>query len=486
MSGFRIEGGTSGNVVEVDAGKNLNVTLPQLDLYAGKAVIMGQQGDGTYTGGVPARRAPRVSGNFRLAVGQDTPIFEYDFTATAQDTGQWKFANTTMAAAQSGGFLQLNSGSITTTTTSVYLQTWKFFPIYLVGGTRIQVSGQFNLAIPTNQVTEIGTFLGVTGAAAPTDGVFLRFTSAGVTGVLMFNGVETAVLFDTAIVAAAMGPAQNFVAEIVIYNDTVSFYIDSQYLGNIDVPGANPMPFITATLPLCLLHRNTGTVTSPAQFKVGAVSVSQVDANINVPFAHQEALQGLMSSQGTSGNTQGSTALYTNSLAAGAGAAATNTTAALGSGLGGQFAVLPTLTAGTDGIISSFQVPAGTVAIRPRTLMITGIRVQGLVTTVLAGGPVYYAYSLAYGHTTVSLATAEGTSFSTNPTTKAARRVPIGYETYVVTAPVGTLGQGVYMAFNSPIAVNPGEFVQLVAKNLGTVTSSGVICLLVTVDGYWV
>lgn len=485
MAGLRIEGSVTGNVAEVDAGNNLRVTLPQLDLYAGKSVIMGQQGDGTYTGGVPSRRSPRVSANFRLAVGEDTPLFEYSFNSTTQDTGQWKFQQTTMAAAQSGGFLQMNSGSIGTTTTGVYMQTWRYFPVFVAGGTRCIFSGQLNLAVPSNQLTELGLFVG-TITTAPADGVYMRITNAGVTGVMNFNGTETTTLFDTAIVAAAMGPNVNFEAEIVIYNDVVSFYISGNLLGTMSVASANPFPFLTATLPLCIQHRNAGTVTSPAQYKCGYASVSQVDANVNLPFAHQQTLQGLNCSQGTSGNTQGSTALYTNSLAAGAGVAPTNTTAALGTGLGGQFSAQPTLAAGTDGIISSFQVPAGSVAIRPRVLMITGIKIQGLVTTALTGGPVYYAYSLAYGHTAVSLATAEGTAFTTSPTTKAARRIALGYETYVVTAPVGTVGQGVYMAFNSPVAVNPGEFVQVVAKNQGTVTSAGVICLLITVDGFWV
>lgn len=485
MSGLRFEGDTSGNVAEVDAGKHLKVSMPQSELYAGMGVILGQQGDGTYTAGVPARRAPRVSANFRLAVGQDTPMFEYAFNATAQDTGQWRFQATTMAAAQSGGFLQLNSGSIGTTTTGVSLQTWRYFPLFTSGGMRVQFSGQFNLAIPANQVTELGLFTGA-ATTAPADGVFFRFSSAGVIGVLTFNGVETAVTFDSAIIAASLGPAQSFVAEMVVYNDTVSFYVDGDYMGSIPVPAGNALPYLTASLPVCLQHRNTGVVTGAAQYKCGAVGVSQVDASINLPFEQQQSLQGLMGSQGTSGNTQGSTALYTNNLAAGAGVAATNTTAAVGVGLGGQFSVQPTLAAGTDGIISSYQVPAGSIAIRPRALMIKGVRVQGAVTTTLTGGPVVYAYSLAYGHTAVSLLTADGTSFTTSPTTKSPRREPLGLESYVVTAPAGTLGQGVYMPLTCPIVVNPGEFVQLVAKNLGTVTSAGVIVLLVSYDHVWV
>lgn len=79
-------------------------------------------------------------------------------------------------------------------------------------------------------------------------------------------------------------------------------------------------------------------------------------------WAHVMAGAGGMSYQGQTGQTLGSTALYTNSLAAGAGAVMTNTTAALGSGLGGQFSALPTLAVGTDGIVSSYQVPVGTSA----------------------------------------------------------------------------------------------------------------------------
>jgi hypothetical protein len=195
------------------------------------------------------------------------------------------------------------------------------------------------------------------------------------------------------------------------------------------------------------------------------------------------ALAGKMGSQGQSGQTMGSTALLTNSLAAGAGAVMTNTTAALGTGLGGQFSALPTLAVATDGILCSFLNPAATAAIPGKTLYIRGVKIQGAVTTVLAGNatPVIYALSLAYGHNALTLAQAEGAG------TKAARRVPLGYETYAAAAALGSLGSasGVYMPFTAPIAVNPSEYVAVVAKNLGAVTTTGVITFLVTFDSYW-
>ena len=58
-------------------------------------------------------------------------------------------------------------------------------------------------------------------------------------------------------------------------------------------------------------------------------------------------------------------------------------------------------------------------------------------------------------------------------------------ETFAATAAVGALGAGVYMAFQNPIVVNPGEFVAIAAKNMGVVTSAGVITVLVTFDCRW-
>jgi hypothetical protein len=40
------------------------------------------------------------------------------------------------------------------------------------------------------------------------------------------------------------------------------------------------------------------------------------------------------------------------------------------------------------------------------------------------------------------------------------------------------------MTFLSPIVVNPGEYVQIAAKNVGTVTSGGTITSMVVFDGY--
>jgi len=236
-------------------------------------------------------------------------------------------------------------------------------------------------------------------------------------------------------------------------------------------------------LPLFIRNYNSAATSSAQVVRVGYVNVSQGDMSTNKPWSHVMAGAGGMAYQLQTGAAAfGSSSLLTNSLGTGSVAAMTNTTAALGSGLGGQFSTLPTLPVPTDGIISSYQVPAGSATVPGKSLYITGVKVQGAVTTQLAGGPVLYAYTLAYGHTTVALNTTE-----TNGTVKAPRRIALGFETFAATSALGVLGSatGCYMAFNSPVVVQPGEFVQVTAKNLGTITSAGIITFLVSFDAYF-
>ena len=224
------------------------------------------------------------------------------------------------------------------------------------------------------------------------------------------------------------------------------------------------------------------------QLKVATTFVDQLDSQLAKPYPHVQAAKGLSAYQATQGGTMGSTALLTNNLAPGAGAAIANATAGAGAlGLGGQLTYQPTLAANTDGILCSYANPAGGVNQTPRTLYITGVRIQSIVTAAFTGGPVYAIYSLAFGHTAVSLATGEQVSF-TSGTTKLPRRIALGCEIFPVTSAIGqvsTTNTPVQMSFLSPVVVNPGEFVAIAAKNVGTVTSGGTITSMVTFDGYW-
>jgi len=188
-------------------------------------------------------------------------------------------------------------------------------------------------------------------------------------------------------------------------------------------------------------------------------------------------LNGQNASQGQTGETLGSTANYANSANPTA-AVPTNTTAALGSGLGGQYWETDTLAVTTDGILCSYQVPAGTSAIPGKSLLVTSVKVSSYIQTALTGGGYNDVLGVAYGHTAVSLATAEAA------TTKAPRRIAIGSRTVASGATALPVLADVQVTFDPPLCVYPGEFFQVIRKKVGTAPSAGVVAHTITINGF--
>lgn len=421
---------------------------------------------------------PYVSEDSRLMVGVDTQLAMYNFTTTAQNTGDWKHAFTTMTMTQSAGFLNINPALATVSGNYAYLQSWKHFTLQGDGALHLEFTGQVSATPSANQILEAGMFLGTAGVA-PTDGVFFRYTSAGLIGVMTYNGVET----PTGVMVASITPNTVGKFQIEINQRHVHFWIDGVLGAELAIPAANAIPFLSVGLPITMMMRNSGTVTGGWTTKIGTIHITQNDLNTVKPWAHQKAMQG-DAYQGQDGDTMGSLAAYSNA-ALGAAAALTNTTAAApNTGLGGVVLVLPTLTAGTDGILFSYLNPVGSVTQPPKTLVVTGVTVSAAVQVVLAGGPLVYVAGVAFGHTALSLATAETGSFVT-ATTKAPRRVPLGTLNCVVTAAVGTPLGTVSVKFDSPITVNPGEYFAITLRNVGTVTTTGAIVATACVDHYF-
>ncbi len=482
MAGIRLEGNITGNVAEVDNFNNLRVSLPSGMNQAGYAVILGENDSGSILGN-PTRSSPRISADDRLVTGFDTPIFDYDFTSLTQDTGVWRHLFTTMTATASTNGVLFNANSTLTTLTGCSLHSFKQFVLMGNAGTLLEFYLAFTASPLANQVFEFGYFLPTVAQNTPIEGTYFRYTSTGLT--VAFNYAGTEVESGILLTPSDFNNAESYSFQIRLNNREIAFYRNDIKIGSLVINNANGIPYASKALPIAMQFRNSNTVTGAPvmQAKVQSVHVDQRDIALDMPFGHkQNAMYG--GQQGWQGGSMGSLALYTNSLAVGSGAALSNTVATgVFTGLGGQFSVTPTLAVGTDGILANFQVPTGSINFRSKTLIITGVRIQGVVTTALTGGPVIYAYSLAYGHTAVSLATTESTSFVTN-TAKAPRRIALGTESYASAAALGTLGASVSMSFQSPIPVNPGEFVCITAKNLGIVTTAGVISLFVTYDYY--
>lgn len=486
--GIRISG-TSVDA-EVNSNNELKVALAATQANAGFAALAVEQGASTEPTAARKVRRLKASLNRRLAVGMDTVTMNENFIAAAQNTALWRNAVTNFTFSfATPGYVIFNSAGITTSGAAALYQSYQHT---VLGGQKpvtVDIPFMLSATPPANWQMDFGL------AAAPiastpfalTDGVYVRINSSGLFLVLNYAGTET--VSGALVEAADITPLVSYTVRLVIAAERTEVWLNDPngalgtpdpssfaYAGALDTPPANPFPCVGLSQPFSARLYHSAAAGAAVQFRLGGPSISEGDVGQNRSWNNMQARMGLISSQGQNGQTMGTTALYSNSLAAGAGAAMTNTTAALGVGFGGQFTTQPTLAAGTDGIVCSYLNPVPTTAIQGKTKMIYGVRIQGVVTSALTGGPVIYAYSLAYGHTSLSMATAEGIA------AKAPRRIPLGIETFAATAAAATLGQSVFVPFPNGIPVNPGEYVAICAKNLGTVTSGGTITILVMLD----
>ena len=486
-----LAGGVSNAKQEVDANKNAFVVTPGytaggVPFGGGPAAgqtLQSENDDGRITGQRHVL-APETDDDYRLRVGLDNMLDQEQLTYTAQNTGKFAFAFTTLTATQSAAGLLTNSGNITTTTTGMTFGTFAQFP---VGGTNTMVCEtalSFTAQPNTSTVIDFGVFQrGATTAFAPLDGVYFRMDSSGLLGVINNNGVETTTgVFPLTVGTGTWVYNNNQVYRylIQISNSLVTFWIDNIKVGEIPTPSGADSPCLSRALPWSIRHAIVG---GAAGAQTQAL-VQDYRIFIRGPqFADNLSTVGNRiygSYQGLSGNTLGSLATYPNSSNPTA-AAPSNTalTANLPAGLGGQGAVTAAVAAATDGIWGSFQNPAGSATVQGRRMVVRGIRLQCVNTgAAVATTATVVQFSLAFGHTAVSLATSESASFATG-TTKAPRRVPIGFQSWPVGAAIGappTEGPIYFDLEDAPIYVNPGEFIALVGKFLvGTATASQVI-----------
>lgn len=494
MAGFRIEGNTSGNTVEVNASNQLKI-VPEIDAATnpnnvGAVRVFGENDAGFITG-VPKLASPEVDVDYRTRVSIDSIMDEEVFNyASGQSTGKHIHQNTTMASTWTAGQFTTNSGSITTTTTGVQLETYAFFPNT---GTQT-LSADFELAFsaqPTaNSFIEFGLGLPGTTTTSPTDGAFFRLSSSGLIGISSSNSSETQSVFPLSGGTGTWAYTNNKRYQFIVYLGGVQadFWVNdgtgAVKLGTIPLPAGLGRMCMAGGVKLFMKHRITGGAAGGVlQAMLGAYNVRLGGSNVSTSLAVQgNRVYG--SYQGLSGGTMGSLANYANSANPTA-AVPTNTTAALGVGLGGQFWETVSLAVNTDGIICSYQVPIASVNMAGRRLVIHGISLMSFVQTVVVGGPYIAQYSLAFGHTAISLATTE------SAIAKAPRRVPLANVTQSITAAqaVSTMVNqpgGSFIDFgDAPIYVNPGEFVQLVTKHIGTAGTTGTVAHVVTFMYGW-
>jgi hypothetical protein len=253
------------------------------------------------------------------------------------------------------------------------------------------------------------------------------------------------------------------------------------------VPAGYGSPTASAALPIFVRQYHSGTPTVAGQFTLSRNSVRRGGSNIGTTL-NVAAARGYESNllPGSLASTQIQT-ITTGSIVRPSAAVPANTTSTLAS-LGGIYVETGTLAIGTDAILMSFLNPVLPVAVAAtyapqRRLRIDGVSICSGVTVAFATGGFQKHFYLAYGSTSVSLA---GVAADT-VTTKAYRRMHIPIVQYYTAthAPGAPNGAATFYALQTPIYINPGEYVALVTFHQGTVGTTGVITHSLQFDYSW-
>lgn len=484
-------GSDTAGKANVNATYDLQVALPTAATPSrvGGVRLFSENDDGTLAG-TAYLKSPETSPDYRLRAGVDTVLFNDVFNATAQNTGVWNYVFNTLTCTQPGaGTLNFSTVQGTTSAHGAFMRTKQYFPLVNTAPLAVEgYFGQFTAPLVSGEVFLFGLGLPTAATTIPTDGCWIQVTSAGVQGVISFNGTPVASALDAALPLSSLTVGTIFKFLIVIGEREVEFWFDDQFLGEIAIPAANGVPFLQGSAPLFAMKYNTGNVSNTNTMRISRVGVTLMDVASNRDWGVQQCTMGASLYQGQNGQTQGTTALLPNAAAATTvtGAALAQATA-LATGIGGQAGITATVP-GVDGWVTAYLNPAATINITGRNLVITGVRIDAVnIGAAVATTATTIQWSVAFGGTQLnSLATAESASFIT-ATVKAARRVPLGLQSWVVGAAVGAQATVIDQDFSSaPIVVGPGEYLGSVAKFIqGTATASQVIWAVVTFRGYF-
>lgn len=487
-----ITGGASGLKAEVNASNQMKV-VPETDAATNPDNVGGfrhfsENDQGTVTG-APRIASPETDIDYRLRVAPDLLLDDHIFNYVAQDTGKHLSAAGTIASAWTVGNFTTNSANTAAPAAGSFagLATYAQFPNTGTQTLSADVTCAFSAQPTTNTFIEFG-FAGaayVPAATPPTDGVFVRLNSAGLQFVAANASTETSVAIPLSGGTGVWAYTNDKKYEFIVYMGSVVAQLwvndgtGAVMLASIPMPSAQGRIASAQGMRFFFNHRVTvGAAGGAIQGKLGAYNVRLGGSNLTtMPSTQGNRIFG--SYQGASGGTMGSLATYANSANPTAAAPANISLTAGLPALGGQGSVIAAAAAATDGIWASYQVPASTVSIPGRRLVLRGVRLDCVnLGAAVATTATTVQFSIAFGHTAVSLATAEGAA------TKAPRRVALGISTWPVGAAIGAQPQDGAMFLDlgdAPIFVNPGEHIQLVGKFLaGTATASQVINFVYT------
>ena len=120
--------------------------------------------------------------------------------------------------------LLLNANSTNGSATGCYISTKRFFPLIGNAGMKVGSIVAFTQPVLANEVFCFGLGIPVSTTAQPTDGAFFQYTSAGVIGVIAYNGTVTQTgVLPVGQTAFMPTTGQNYLFEIRIHDRQITF-----------------------------------------------------------------------------------------------------------------------------------------------------------------------------------------------------------------------------------------------------------------------
>lgn len=449
-----VKGGSSNILADVTADKAIKISNPTDPTLAGYVKMLDGSGDPTHT---------TESG--ALLTSDERIVFFDPVDGAAVNINLWNQSNSGMTITQANGLITLNATSAVTANAYSIISSIKYMPMYGPLPLRILMTAKVNVIPQANLTIELGLASGATNAA-PTDGVFFRWAPNGNFLAVVNNaGTET-----TSVVTPAPVATHMVLFEFIIVEDLVIFRMDDVTVATVENPVSIAFPTNAARIPLFVRVYNSASVPSMApQIAIGGAFVVQQDMGQNKSWGEVLAClgRGFYQSPVT---PFAQTANHANSVAPTA-VTLSNTTAGYAT-LGGQFAVNSQAAGAIDGIVFAYQNETG----YQRT--IKGIQISTAITGIAVVTAALLEWTIGVNSSAVSLATVDGVG------TWAPRCIPIGIQTFLALAAIGTQPSNINVAFDPPLMIDSGRYFHVILRTPnGAATGSLIYRGTVTILG---
>ena len=455
-----IEGGSSTDLMDVTPEKAAKVALTKVADDAGFARILDSDAHGIST-----------TENGAILTSQDTVQFFEQVDGSNLNVNKWIASVSGMTITQTGGFITLNAGAATTANAYAILTSIQNIPLYGHLPVRITFNLKANVIPQSNLTIEFGIGTVATNAS-PTDGAFFRFTPASqFQAVTNYGGSEsgTALTIADATYTEPDGdsittpPIANDceIYDLIIVEDLVQFFLGDVLVKEVEVPVGNAYPTSSGRLPIFFRVFNSGSSPSTApQISIGQIVVAQQATNQQIPWYDLLASVGLGAYQSPV-NPFTQTTNHANSTSP-TSASLSNTAAGYAT-LGGRYQFAAVASAATDFALFAYQVPAG------YQLRVSGVTITCANTGAIGSAitPTILDWGIAVNSSAVSLATADGTN------TWAPRRIPLGMQTFGLSATIGSSANDIVRTFSPSLTVDSLRYFHVILQiPVGAATAS--------------